>query len=149
MKFRFRLETLLRHRKIVQDEAQRAYAEAQSAVQLQLTRIKEMYADLDEARLRAENLQKRGGACLPDLLQIEDYVQGQKVRIQRARQKARELMQVAEEKLEILTEKMQEHKVLEKLKEKQKEEMRRAYNKKQQKESDDISLMRFDFKEQA
>jgi flagellar FliJ protein len=66
-----------------------------------------------------------------------------------ARHKARELMQVAEEKLEVLTEKMQEHKLLEKLKEKKREEYRRERNKDMQKENDDLALMRFDSKEPA
>jgi flagellar FliJ protein len=149
MKFRFRLETLLRHRKLMQDEAQRIYADAQKAVQDQLARIKEMYADLDEARIRSEVLQKQGGTCAPDLVQIEEYINGQKIRIQLARNKARELMQIAEEKLEILTEKMQEHKLLEKLKEKKREEYRRERNKDMQKENDDLALMRFDSKEPA
>jgi flagellar export protein FliJ len=59
-----------------------------------------------------------------------------------AREKARELMAVAEEKHEILIEASQAFRILEKLKEKKREEFKIQYNKKQAKEQDDITIMR-------
>jgi len=144
MKFTFRLETLMRHRKVLRDEAQREYLIAQSYLQDQMTRIKEMYAELDLARLRAEQIQIQGGNCSAQLMHLDDYIQGQKVRIHAARQKARELMQIAEEKHEVLTEKLKDHKMLEKLKEQKKLEYKKMKNKIAQAEIDDMSIMRFD-----
>jgi flagellar export protein FliJ len=144
MKFKFRLETLMRHRKVLQDEAQRDYLIAQKNVQDQMARIKEMYSELDSARLRAEQIQLQGGNCSAELMHIDDYIQGQKTRIHLARQKARELMQIAEEKHEVLTEKSKDHKMLEKLKEQKKLEFKKMKNKMAQAEVDDMAIMRYD-----
>jgi len=149
MKFNFRLDTLMRHRKLLRDEAQREFQDAQNAVQKQLALIKSMYQELDNARFGAEKIQKQGGSCLPQLVQIEEYIEGQKIRIQQARQKARELLQVAEQKQEILIEKMQEHKVLEKLKEKQAASHRKEVSKRERINSDDMVLMRHGHKERV
>jgi len=142
MRFRFRLETVMRQRKAEQDMAQREYHLAQANVQEQLNLIKRMYSQVDDAREMADKTAAKGGAQAQALAQFEEFIIGQQEFIKRARQKARELMQIAEEKLEILTEKMQSFKVLEKLKEKQKEEFKLKAKKKELKEIDDISIMR-------
>ncbi len=142
MVFQFRYETVLKQRKAEQDVASREYHEAQAAVQTQMTKIKRMYALIDEARERAEEMERSGGKKAQAILQIEEFIGVQKIAIQRERDKARELMAVAEEKLEVLTEKMQAFKILEKLKEKKKTEFRKEQNKRWNKEADDLTVMR-------
>lgn len=142
MKFSFRLETVMRQRAAERDAAQRVYAEAQGQVQNQLALIKRMYAELDAARLLSDQKQSEPGTKSQDLIQIDDYIDGQKIRIRLAREKARELMAIAEEKLEILVDRLQAFKVLEKLKEKKKHEYKIAHNKKLAKELDDLTIMR-------
>ncbi len=142
MKFNFRLETLMRQRGAERDAAQRIYAEAQNQVQVQLALIKRFYEELDNARLLCDQKQSSPGAKSDGLVQIDEYIDGQKIRIRLAREKARELMAVAEEKLEILVDKMQAYKVLEKLKDKKKLEFKKEYKKKQAKDLDDMTVMR-------
>lgn len=143
MKFVFRLATLLKQRKIEQDMAQRRYSEAQDAVSKQLLFIKKLYNESDEARLRKENLQKKGISNSHTLNQIEEFIDGNKIRIHKERQKARELMSVAEEKLEILVERVKEYKMVEKLKEKQLKEFKTKKNKKMNAEMDEMNMLRF------
>jgi len=142
MRFHFRLDTLLRSRKVERDNAQRAYSDAQNAVQVQLTLIKQMYEEIDRARLVAEQHEASGKAVAGPLVQIDEFIEGQKIRIKRAREKARELMVIAEEKHEILIKKMQEHKVLERLKEKKQIEFKKEQNKRLNAKIDDIVTMR-------
>lgn len=146
MRFSFRLETLMKQRRVERDIAQREYSDAQSAVNQQMTYIKHLYSEIDNARLESENTHQRGGECAHVLQQLEEYINGQKVRVQSARQKARELMQVAEERLEILVEKNQGLKVLEKLKEKKHQEFKKSVKKKEAKILDDIVTMSFESK---
>lgn len=143
MRFNFRLEKILRQRRVEQDLAQREYLIAQNEVQDQLAHIKGLYAALDAARLKSEEIQLCGGECTSKLMQIEEYMLGQKVKIQNERQRARELMQIAEEKHEILIEKAQSYKAIEKLKENKKEEFKKEKNKKEIKEMNDLVAMRF------
>ena len=143
MKFRFRLSSLMRQRKIDQDLAQREYASAQKAVRDQMDIINNLYVEMDSAREKSENLQSGGGACINELTQIEEFIDVQKIKIFNSRQHARELMQKEEEKHEVLTEKMRAFKILEKLREKQSTEFKKIRNKIMAREVDDIVTMRF------
>ncbi len=142
MRFRFRLESVLRQREIERDMARREYLEAQNRVREQLLKIKNMYAQIDDARWAAEQLERKGGAQANALVQTEEFIQGQKVLIQKERERARDLMMESEQKLEVLTEKSQAFKILEKLKEKKREEYRKERNRRSDKEIDDLNLMR-------
>lgn len=147
MKFKFRLDILMRQRKAEQEVAQREYAEAQKKVRDQLARIESMYAEIDDARIRADNTQSSGGKCAEELLLIEEFIVGQKIKIERARHYARELMVVEEEKHEILIEKVKNYKILEKLKERRLEEHKKYLKKKDLKEAEDITIMKFKYAE--
>ena len=141
-KFKFRLDRLLRQRKAELDMAQKVYYEAQVKVQEQLALIQSQYKDLDSARERIEQLEKQGGNFILQVETLHSFITGQKIRIENSRAKARELMLVAEEKHEALIEKMQAHKMIERLKEKKKEEHKIEMRKKLAKQLDDITLMR-------
>jgi flagellar export protein FliJ len=145
-KFKFKLEVLRRQRKIEQEIAQREHAEAQKAVRDQLAFVKKLYGQIDSARVTADSIQSQGGNFAQALQQIEDFISGQKVKIEFERKKARELMSIEEEKHEVLVAKMQAFKVLEKLKEKQQDQFRKDYNKKLVKDQDDMVTMKFQVK---
>jgi flagellar export protein FliJ len=142
MRFHFRLDTLMRQRKVDRDTAQRIYSEAQSAVQAQLAFIKRLYDEVDQARMMVDERQASQKSTAPALVQIDEFIQGQKIRIKAAREKARELMFIAEEKHEILTLKMQDFKVLERLKEKKQAEFKKEQLKAFNDEMDDLVIMR-------
>ena len=91
---------------------------------------------------RLLRLEKQGGNFILQVETLHSFITGQKIRIENSRAKARELMLVAEEKHEALIEKMQAHKMIERLKEKKKEEHKIEMRKKLAKQLDDITLMR-------
>lgn len=144
MKFKFRLDPVLRNRKIQQDLAQKDYLEAERAVTAQLQYIKQLYSEMDDAREDIATIQNAGGHQTFRLQFLEDFIEGQKVRIKSERDKARELMRIKEDKFDILVEKSKDFKVIEKLKENQATTFRKEKSMREQKAADDMTVMRFD-----
>lgn len=142
-KFEFKLEAVKNHRELLKDLANREYQAARFIVDQKLAQIKDMHTAIDEAREKADELQKVKGPTASQLMQIEEFIVGQGLRIQRARQEVRELMLDLEDKHEILVEKVKDFKILEKLEAKQKIEFKKAQNKLEQKKTDDLTIMRF------
>ena len=143
MKFRFSLETVMQHRKLQKDLAMKDYVEAQAQLENCLTHIRALYSQADEGRQRISKLLEQGGRTSSQIGQIEDFITGQKVKIIRERQKARELMKVVEDKHEILIEQAREHKKFEMLKEKRKAEFTKAQQRREVKQVDDLVTMKF------
>jgi flagellar FliJ protein len=142
MKFKFRLESVMRHRKVERDLAEREHAEALNNLNRKLGAIKQMYVDIDEARVKASNVTSAGGQGWGELVQVEEFIVGQKVRIERARMEARDLMTIVEEKHELLVSAAQRMKVLEKLKEKKLAEFKTASKKHELAQLEDIIILR-------
>lgn len=138
MNFRFGLQNVLRHRKILRDEAQRDYQEAQFKVNQVLDQIRIMYNEIDNARKSIHELHLQGGNFATQVVQIEGFIEGTKLRIEIEKKKARELMMIADEKQQVLSQKSQEFKMIEKLREKKVEEFKIANRKKEAKELDDL-----------
>ena len=143
MIFKFPFETLLKQRKRMEEAAQREFVAAQVKVNEILNIIDQMYSRVDEVRIQISEIQKNGNENLNQIQQIESFIDGQKVRIEMKRAEARELMQVLEEKQEILIEKTKEHKALKILKEKQFKEFQKMKKKKEAKNIEDLVTMRF------
>lgn len=143
MKFRFKFAAVEKHRKIMMDLARRDYLEAQSQVDAKLAEIKGLYQTIDDARERAAQGQMNGTLQASDLVQIDEFINGQNIRIDRARREVRELMSIAEDKHEILLEKVKEHKAMLKLRERHFEEFKQEVKKISQKQMDDQAVMRF------
>ncbi len=143
MAFRFGLSTVLKHRQRMEEVAQREFAEAQGAVDECLRAIEAMYQRMDEVREEILLAQKEGDAHhLHQIVEMEGFLNGQKVRIDRLRLKARELLVVAEIKHEALIEAAKEKKILVKLKEKRFAEYKDRLNRIELKELDDLTQMR-------
>lgn len=143
MAFQFSLNTVLKHRKRLEDVAQREYAEAQQAVNECLTAIENMYRRSDEVREEIAIEETRGTPeSLKLIREMESFLGGQKIRIETLRMKARELLIVAEEKHEALIHASQERKVLTKLKEKKLAEYKARLEKLEAKELDDLTMVR-------
>ena len=142
MKFKFGFETLLKHRKRIEEEKQRDYFQAKQAVDEVLGRINGMYKSLDQTRDEIQKIQMGRDANIEAIKQREEYIDGLKIKIEAERHIARELMMVAEEKLQVLMEAVKEFKSLEKLKERKFQEHRRAVKKKELKSVDEMVTMR-------
>ena len=143
MAFKFGLESVLKHRKRLEEIAQREFAEAQASVDAMLRRIEDMYRRLDEVREEILAAQKSGSAAkLHEIREMETFMGGQKIRIEALRQEARQLLQIAEEKQELLIAAARDRKMMVKLKEKKQTEYRDWLKTVEQKELDDMTMVR-------
>lgn len=143
MPFRFGLETVLKHRRRLEDVAQREYAEAQAAVDACLAELESLYRRSDEVRIEIAAQETSGSPGSLELVrEMEHFLGGQKIRIERLRMKARELLMVAETKHEALILASQERKVLAKLKDRRFNEYRERLNRMEAKELDDLTMVR-------
>ncbi len=143
MKFDFPYEKLLHHRKTLEEIARKEYMIAKGKVIDAEGDLRKMYDDVTASRQRASDLALKGGAQGASLVQVHDFIEGQKVRILRQREKIQQLMLEAEEKKEALVEAAKETKTLEKLKERRYKEFKLAAKKKELKEVDEMITTRF------
>lgn len=137
------METLLKHRKNLKNEAQKHFFEAQTGANEALNKIESMYKKIDELRLQVEELTQQGGELAKDVVQIYEFIELQKLKIEMKKVEARELLSVAEEKKELLIEATRDHKIILKLKEKRKAEHLLKIKKQEQKKLDENSIIRF------
>lgn len=142
MKFKFRFDSVLRQRKILEDVAQRDFQEMNAQYLKQIEILEQMKNQVHEAHVRAFENQTRGGSQAPALGQIHEFLKLQDVRIERQQNKVQEFLQRVEELREILREKAIEYKMIEKLKEKKKAEFKKEKDHREQKIADDLSSMR-------
>jgi flagellar FliJ protein len=143
MAYRFALETVLKHRKRLEEIAQRDYAEAQHAVELTLQRLEEMYRRQDEVREEIARLEAIGGKESLDFIRtMQAFITGHKIRIEIVRLEARTLLQKAEQMQELLIAAAQDKKVLAKLKEKRAKEFSEHMGKLEAKAMDEMTMMR-------
>jgi flagellar FliJ protein len=143
MKFKFPLQKVLEHRKVIEDIAQKDFQEALSAkvkeerlLEIMLEKMHEAY---NEAFLRQHS---KSGSTSDRLQQIHDFILGQKVRIERQKAKIQECDKLVEAYREILREKAVEYKIIERLRERKKEEFTQEEARNEQKEMDEISVLR-------
>ena len=143
MAFKFGLDSVLKYRKRLEDVAQRAFVDAQKAVDEVLQRLEGMYARLDEVREEILRTQQSGSKGNLELVrEMELFVSGQKIRIASTRQEARDLLQKAEEQQELLIAAAREKKILVKLKEKRLTEYKTWLDHIEAKNQDDQTMMR-------
>lgn len=148
MKFTFAFEKLLEHKRQLEQVARRNWLEAQAKVDESMRKLDEMYTQIDDGRKRISDLQIKGGAHLGSLVQISEFILGQKIRIERHRLDLRELLIEAERLQEIVVEAAREKKTLDKLKERRFEEYKRLRKKIELKQMDELVVTRFKIKEE-
>lgn len=149
MQFKFTLEPLLDYRKRLEDVARKNWAEAQGRVDVAMGELNAMYEQIDGSRKHAEQLEARGGTLAESLSQIDQFITGQKIRIERQRAKIRELLTEVETKHEELVAAAVERKSLEKLKEKRRLLHVQAKKKKELKDADELVVTRFNNRDSA
>jgi flagellar FliJ protein len=143
MKFSFPFERLLEIRKRSEDLARKDHALAAQAVAQANAALKEMYEAIDQSRLRAGRIEREGGPRAAELAQIDDFIRGQGVRIERHRGKIRELMARAESLQEALVEAARERKTLEKLRERRWNEHKDSAKKRELRRLDELTTTRY------
>lgn len=143
MKFKFRLESVLKLRKQVEDQRQREYLMAKSAVDQCLGAIRNMYDEITQSRQLVHTKENSNDESqIASMLVAHDFIEGQKVKIERKRQEARELMQVAEQKLEVFKVAMTDRKSIEKMKERKFQQFKLEKKRKEEKFFDDMAIIR-------
>ena len=143
MKFRFPLQKVMQHRQTVEDLAERDFQEAMAELNGEIRNLEEMKNQVHMAHVRCFERQTEGGQAAPALSQVYDFLKGQDVRIERQRLKVQEIEKRVEELREILRQRAIDYKIIEELKEKQFKEYKIERRKREQKNTDDINLMRF------
>ena len=142
MNYKFSLQVLLEHRKNLENEARRLYVEAVSKVDEATAELNEFYAQVDRTREQNAKLERSGGTSSAALIANDNFISGQKYRIESQRKKIRGLKTAAEDLQEALIEAAKERKSLEKLKERRTEEFKKDLRKRELKETDEIVTLR-------
>ena len=123
MRFKFSLESVLKHRQRLEDEAKKNFTESQKKLDDAKVVLGEMYKLIDRSREEIAQFQMNKVATkVSQILERESFIHGQGLRITSQRQTIRILQQDLEEKQEALILALRERKTLEKLKEKKKRE---------------------------
>lgn len=145
MAFRFRLQKVLDHRIRVENEAKRDYLAAVDNTRVALKELEDLYVAIDLARTRAHTAVtgQTDVRTAPMLQNVDVFINGQKIRIEKQRVKIRELKGEEEKFHDLLIQAAREKKTLEKLREKHLQEYREERAKREQEEIDDISVMRY------
>jgi len=143
VKFEFAFEKLLDHRRKLEDVARRNWLHARGKVDEAKARLTALFDEVDHARNRAAELAVRGGTQGPALAQVDDFINGQKIRVDRQRAVIRELTEEMEKLQDAMVEAAKERKILEKLKERRLEEFKIRRRKHELKEVDELVVTRF------
>jgi flagellar FliJ protein len=148
MKFKFSLQKVLDHRKTLQNLAQRDFEEAQAEQHRQQEILMDMITGQHEARQEAGRVQEFAMDAAPERLkQIHQFTVLQDVRIERQKAKVVEASNLVEAKREILRLKAIDSKIMERLREKKREEFLLEQKQLEQKEVDEINVLRYDAKD--
>lgn len=143
MKFRFSLEKVLVHRRLLESLAQKDFQEAQAEALHQQRLLEQMQADLQDARRVAGDQVQSAQTPPESLKQIHDFTVLQAIRIERQKAKVLEAENLVEAKREILRAKALETKMMERLKEKKRAEFLKEEDLREQRENDELSILRF------
>jgi len=142
-KFKFRLETVLKERKRQLDTAQMEYSKAQAKVDQHLALIKKHYDLIDNSRTSISKMQSSTAQQGHSINLFESMVESNRSKIKVLRSEVRELMRIAEEKRDIMTERSKELKIITKLKENQKIDYLKVKRAKDIKKLDEVVSQRY------
>lgn len=131
------------HRKVKESLAQKDFQDAVNILNEQQAILDKMNRDVQEAHARAGTLAQMGGAQGPALSQINDFLNGQKLRIAHQVQKVQQVEKLVEAKRELLRQAALDYKIMEKMRENKFEEYKAERISQDQKEMDEQAILRF------
>lgn len=140
-RFKFKFATVLHLRKTREDEALRALGAAQREHQQKLAEKEELVLALENSLKRREVLGNQPIDILPFQLESE-FIQGQKQRIVRADREIVRAMRGVEKALRYYLNCKRQTKMIETIEEKHLAEFKKDKNKREQKDLDDLMVMR-------
>lgn len=148
MKFKFNLERVLDHRKVIEDLAQVDFQSAMYDLTQAEATLQNMRKEIVNSRENAFEVQIGGRESAPARLQqVEFFIKGQLLRIKNQEAKIQNLQNIVESKREILRSRATERKILERLKANKQEEFNLEASRQEQIEADEMNLMRLRLKE--
>lgn len=142
MKFKFRLEPVLKHRLNNKRVAEKIFAEALMALQQEERLKQKMEDDMLMANQSRFEVQKEGGQASSFLSSVEGYVVGQRVRIKRQEEVIENHKAIVEEKRNLLVAAEKEFRILEKLKQKGLLDFKKEQKKREAKDNDEMITTR-------
>lgn len=144
MNFKFGFEKLLEFQRQQEEVARRDYNESLERLEIEKNKYQNMYKAHDLALDEIFYLKNRdSGAPIGKLVELDEFVDGQRQRIESQREIVINHTQIVEQKQEILHLAAKERKILEKLKEKKLLEHKNLLKKKEQKLNDELVVTRF------
>lgn len=147
MKFKFSLQKVLEHRKIQENLAQKVFQEAVAVHLQEFEKLQKMQNQITEAHALAGSRVQQGGNTGAALVQIHEFLKGQKVLIQNQEFRVQEAVKLVESKREILRQAALDYKIMERMREKKFEEYKSERLATEQKENDEQSILRYKVKE--
>lgn len=148
MKFKFPLQKVLDHRIVVQNIAQKDFQDAQASLIEQENIFRKMIDDLREAREEAGALALNAAPDAPGRWkQIHEFTVLQDRRIEMQRAKVLEAEKLVEAKREVLRQKAIDSKMMERLKERRRQQFIDEMKAKEQKDVDELNILRFESKD--
>lgn len=147
MRFRFRLEKLLDSRRTQQEIAQKIFVEAKHAADVATRKLQELYDLEKDSYKRLAHAQMEGGQQTSVMQHIFIFQTGLKIHVENQLKHIQSLQSVVEEKREILQQKMIEYKMIEKLKEKKYQQFLQDVKVQEQRDLDEISVLRYGHKD--
>ena len=147
MKFNFRMQKVLEHRKVQEDLAKTDFQLALAKLNSEIEYLQSLVDQKKKARVTSFEIEISTGvpsALKNGILSDSSQFQGlQDVRIERQKAVVSLCEKEVESKREILKTIAIEYKIIEKVKEKKKQQSVDDANKSEQKENDEISILRF------
>ncbi len=148
MKFKFALQKVLEHRKTLENIAQRDFQQALQNLKKEIDLLNMMKEEKHQAFHQGFNIHTKDKKYIPPRLQqTHEYLIGQDKRIVRQTAKVQELELEVEKHREILREKVISTKIIDKLKEKKHKTFLAEQNILEQKELDELNVIRYDREE--
>jgi flagellar FliJ protein len=147
MKFNFRMQKVLEHRKVQEDLASTDFQATLVRLNEEVEKLQDMIDQKKKARVKSFEMET--GSNVPNALQngiLEESSRFQKlqdVRIGKQKEVIAGWEKEVESKREILKSKAIDYKIIEKFKDKKKQQFIDENNKSEQKEHDEISILRF------
>lgn len=142
MKFKFALEKVLKHKKILEDQAKKDFGEISKRVREQEQYLQNLELDLQKAYEDKHRVQMMGGSIAGHLEFFHQYYKNQRQLIDNQKKIIEGLEKILEEKRQHLIVAARDHKTFTMLKEKKKLEFKKEMNKREQKRIDDMNIMR-------
>lgn len=141
-RFQFKFAPILKQRKVREEQALRALGDAQRAYQEELHRKQKMLFDLEQALLRREGLGSSEPVGALSFQLEEEFIQGTKRRIARQDQAIVRASKTVSKALREYLAARKQTRMMEVLREKAYAEYRRERAKWEQKNADDLTVMR-------